>query len=98
MGDFKRCRCSSYFDLSSANQLELQRNANSAHLRQPDIAAMKRALTCLHVFPASEVMNTLTLVVVSSEPMEPASKVEGYINGEDKQERGFRRKRCRRRK
>lgn len=94
----KRCQRSSYFDLSSTNQLELRSFANSAHLRQPDIAAIKGALTCLHVFPASEVMNTLPLVVVSSEPMEPASEVEGYITGEDKQVRGFRKKRCRRRK
>ncbi|TNN77826.1 hypothetical protein EYF80_011883 [Liparis tanakae] len=28
-------------------------------------------LTCLHVFPASEATNTLTLLEVSSEPMEP---------------------------
>lgn len=31
----------------------------------------KSLLTCLHVFPASEVINTLTLLLVSSEPIEP---------------------------
>ena len=28
-------------------------------------------LTCLHVFPASDVMNTVTLVLLSPEPVQP---------------------------
>lgn len=30
-----------------------------------------RNLTCLHVFPASDVMNTVTLLLLSPEPVQP---------------------------
>lgn len=40
-------------------------------------------LTCLHVFPASEVMNTLTLLLVSSEPMDPGGEVPFREHTED---------------
>lgn len=34
-----------------------------------------RSLTCLHVFPASDVMNTVTLLVLSPEPVQPGSPI-----------------------
>lgn len=32
---------------------------------------LRSTLTCLHVFPASDVMNTVTLVLLSPEPVQP---------------------------
>lgn len=44
----------------------------------------KNPLTCLHAFPASEVINTLTLLVVSSAPMEPGGETPFTDQTEDK--------------